>query len=1154
MKRFFLLLSIVILLTTLTASAQKSKPKPAPKKTPPPATVAKLDEKEEFEKALAVTTAPERINALKKFLNDFPKTENRARALELMVSARAEIGEEKLRLSETEDGLKMFVLAVSEAPSPMSDELYTKVILQFPTNLFFRGQQAAAIEIAKFIEQKADGNPNQLLGLAAFYLGIENGDEARRIAEKALAINANLPAAYQTLGLANRLNFDLDGAVAAYTKALELDAGSLVSRRSLAEMKRAAGKPLEAAALYREILEKEPGEGASQTGLVLALFDAEKQTEAETELAKSLEANPNNLLLLVGAAYWYAGKNQTEKALEYAQKAVAVEPRYTWAHIASARALLAQNKPAEAEKALLIARQYGNFPTLDYEIASARAAAGFYEEAAQDLRKSFTVTKDGAAVQTRLGNRITKEAASFIELLSAERRASIFQPLAADSAENAERMKNLLYFAQKLDSKDATETEIADAAESFVKGDDRTKTHRQIYAANRLLQKKIALPKALELTQAAVRGVDASLEIESPASFVLAEELFESRSLAIARGQLIVVPALSRQTLSTILRGRIEEIAGWTLYNQEKPAEAAVRLKRAVGILPEKSAWWRSSMWRLGASLEAAGKLPDALDAYIKSYTSGEPDTVRRSVIETLYQRINGTLDGLDTRLEGKPKRETSFLIKQPETSETAKTQTSPSPVAEEKSASKPEVSPSTETTSEPAPQTAPKTPETPGIKPETAPAPGVVPSPSPSPEETPQTKAEPTPVAEPTPSPQPEPTPVAETSPSPTPQTGVEPSPTVESSPTPTPRETPQPGPTPEVTPAPTPTPEKSPEPANDPPAVTKTAPVTETKIEPTPTPSPESSPAPETTPTPEIKSEPPPTPETKSEPAPEKSAEPNLSNSKLQVVVTDNLAKNTLAQNIPKPAPQTENSPVPEPVKDEPPTETSPTTPVENAPPAENRSKRTEPPPGTANNSDPSSKPQVIVTENNPAPPQNSTKVKNIPPNPQTRPRTLFDPVVINVQKPENAPLKTTGSPEKPAEPVETEKRDVESKPEAKPLIDESVASGAQRPRVVVTDNLANKIAPCVLTVSQEKVSLVSGGGMIGISVGYEEANGEPAKITAASNSLRDVVVELDPEISRQSGQAFFVIKSVSTKTGAFTVTFEAPCGRKEVRVTVR
>lgn len=1013
MKRFYLPLSIILLLS-LAAFAQQ--PKPTPKSSKKPPVVKTGGEAEEFDKALAVASAPERVEALQKFLTDFPKSERKNRALELIVSARAEIAEQKLTLNETEEGVKLFILAAAEAPKPISEELFAKVMLQLPTNLFLRNQPKAALEVAKRIEEKAEGNSKQLLALGAFYLGVENGDEAKRVAEKVLALDAatltseSQTGAYQMLGMANRLNFDLEAAAQAYAKALELNPSSTVSRRSLAEMKRATGKTDEAVALYREILEKEKADNSAQTGLILSLFDAGKQAEAETELAKALEANPNNLFLLVGAAYWYAANNQANKAVDYAQRAVAVEPRYTWGQIALARALMLQKKPLEAEKALLTARQYGNFPTLVYELASVRLVAGFYFEAADELKKGFAVRN--GVIYANLGNRVPKQAQNFTELLAAERRASIFEMNAADNPETAEKLKSLLNFSLRLNNKEASETEIVEAAEEFVKGEDSAKTHRQIYAASRLLYKKMALPKILEMIQGAVRGVDSSLDVDSPSSAVLADELFESRLSAIERGQLVIVPNLPRQTLLNILRGRIEEIAGWTLYQQEKPQEAGIRLKRAVGILPEKSTWWRSSWWRLGASLEASGKPSEALDAYIKSYTSGEPDATKRMVIEALYQKINGTTEGLDEKIGAKPKPSASFLIKQPDASETqAKVDSSPTPITANQTALNPTPSPVAETTS--------KVSETTQAKVESSPSSRVVVTDNlPKPETTPAPTVEATP---------PTPTPTPALTPTPTPET------------TPTPEITPSP------TAQPTPTMTPSPEPSPSPETVAKVEPspvsTPETKIEPNPTPS-----------------------EIKTEKTPEKTI----------VAVTDPLERKT--------------------------TET-----------------------------------------------KASTNEK----------KPLFEPVVISVPKPGTTKPKTEPAEEKPAETAKTEEPKLETEArvtEEKPKTADPLSTGEQRVRVIVTDNLTGENASCSLTVAQNTISLLNNGGNLGVLVGYNNDEGDISQITAVSSSFDDISVTLEPEIGKQSKRAFFVIKSISPKTGIFTVTFDSPCGKKEVQVKVR
>lgn len=644
-----------LLLFSLAAFAQKPKSNKKPFNSSKSANSSKKsgdDPKEAFEKAVALTSAAERIEALQRFNIDFPNSTEKNNALELVAAARAQAADEKLRGGDVEGGIRLFRLAAADAPAPVSDKLFSEILLQIPNNLFFRGQRAAAIEIARTIEKKVGGSARQLLGLATFYLAIESADEAKRLAEKAVAIEPNQPAAYQTLGIANRLNFDLEAAANSYSKALELDPNSIVSKRSLAEMRRAAGNSEAAITLYREILAKDAADKQAQTGLILALFDAGQKAEAEAETAKALAQNPNNLILLVGASYWYAAHLNGAKAVELAQKALAVEPRYVWAYIALARGFLQENRFADAERALLAARNYGNFPTLGYELATVRAAAGFYREGALELAKSFTI--QGDSVNTKLGGRVEKRAKSFIELLAPERRASIFQPLAADNSENAQTLKALLDFYQKLESSDAGDAEIVEAANKFVAGDDKMQLHRRLFAAERLLEKKRALPKVNELMRAAVGEVDGALDARSATSAVLAEQLFESRSIADARGEIVIVPEVPRQTLSNILRGRIEEIGGWALYQENKPGEAVVRLKRAVSVFPEKSAWWHSGMWRLGAALQTDGKPNEALDVYLKGYQVEAPDQAKRIIIEGLYKQLNGSLAGLDAKIGAK--------------------------------------------------------------------------------------------------------------------------------------------------------------------------------------------------------------------------------------------------------------------------------------------------------------------------------------------------------------------------------------------------------------------------------------------------------------------------------------------------------------------
>jgi hypothetical protein len=103
--------------------------------------------------------------------------------------------------------------------------------------------------------------------------------------------------------------------------------------------------------------------------------------------------------------------------------------------------------------------------------------------------------------------------------------------------------------------------------------------------------------------------------------------------------------------LSNLLRGRIEDLSGWARFNQDKIDEAVDHLKRAVNILPVGTPALRNSLWHLGAALERQDKKEEALASYIKSYNAGEADSVRRGVIERLYRKVKGSLDGLDQEI-----------------------------------------------------------------------------------------------------------------------------------------------------------------------------------------------------------------------------------------------------------------------------------------------------------------------------------------------------------------------------------------------------------------------------------------------------------------------------------------------------------------------
>jgi tetratricopeptide (TPR) repeat protein len=608
------------------------------------------DEKEQVELTLTLPV-DKRIEALKTFIATHPTSMALPRANELLVVAHAMFGDQRMQAGDVTTGVQQFRLALSDAPADMPDRLFTDVIARIPLNLFMRGERDAAFEITRQAEAMAKSNPKRLLALTEFYLSIENAAEASRLAQSAVQLAPDLAAAHQALGAARHIDLRLDDAASEYAKALSLDPKAGAARIALADLKRASGKTEEALSLYREQLQADPKSNPARAGLILSLLELGKKEEAESELNQALadKDQSRNLPLLVGAAYWFLAHNDPERGFDLTQKAVNLEPRYSWGQIALARALVAKKQPLPAERALRFARRYGRFPTLDYELATVLAAMGLYDEAEAELTRSFSL-KDGE-IQTKLAGRIPAHANSFTELLAPERRAAIFQSTPADTEANARILKALLAFNSALDQASPSEDNLVALADGFIKGDDAMRTYRQVYVASKFVKKGVALSTVVELMDQAMAGVEAALNVPAATVAVQADELADTRARALAQGGTPDIPDAPRTALSGLLRAHIEDLAGLALFNLDKPADAVVRLRRAVVAATQGTPLWRSSMWHLGSALEANGKYDQALLYYIKSYVAGPPDPARRSIIEAVYKKVNGTLDGLDDKI-----------------------------------------------------------------------------------------------------------------------------------------------------------------------------------------------------------------------------------------------------------------------------------------------------------------------------------------------------------------------------------------------------------------------------------------------------------------------------------------------------------------------
>ncbi len=633
-----------------TASAAKTNT-PVRKMTAAELAEVELDELDEVELTLT-KPLPERAVKLKEFLDTHPDSKARPRATELLISTHAALGDQKLKNGDSVGGIQQLLRAIDEADVSISEKLFTGVIAQIPMNLYLRGEREAALKAAQNIEAKFGNDPKRLLAMAGFYLGIERANDTVRLAESAVKLAPDLAEAHHLLAVGLHISLRLDEAIAEYKRTLELDPSSKVSRGSLADLYRAAGKTEQALALYNEQLAAEPKDKAARAGKVISLLELNRSEEANSALQTALTEEPNNLPLLAGTAYWFAAHDSHEKAFDLARRAIGIEPRYTWAQIALAHAYLGLKSPLDAERAIRFARQFGKFPTLSYELASVLASMGFYDEAAEALRESFALKDD--QIQTYLAGTRAASDTSFIELLAPERRAGIYQPTPADNAANAKMLKALLALSFAVtpgaDGKIDEAAAVA-AAKHFASGTDSMRGFRQVYAANRLLRNGVGIVPALEMVAAARTASDEALKVPVATMAAQAEEFRDLRARALTGGNVPDIAPAPPEVLANIFKGRLEDLEGWGLFNQEKYSEAITHLKQAAEISPAGTPAWRSALWHLGVALEQAGQKEQALDAYIKSYRAGPPESVHRSTIEQLYRSINGSTNGLEERL-----------------------------------------------------------------------------------------------------------------------------------------------------------------------------------------------------------------------------------------------------------------------------------------------------------------------------------------------------------------------------------------------------------------------------------------------------------------------------------------------------------------------
>jgi tetratricopeptide (TPR) repeat protein len=619
-------------------------------------------ELQEFNAALAHEDASARVIALQRYLETWPNSERADAAREALVQSLAGIAEKQLATQEIDRALASFHQALTVLPEKISDSFFEGTVIRIPLAIAVRGYRTEAVSIARELEPRCAGSATRLGALGEFYISLEAVDDAIRVLQSAAVAAPEDARVLRTLGAAYRMALKLNEAMSTYQRVISLNPEDKRAYYELANLQRGKGNYEEALRLYRRQLELDSSHTASLKGLALTYLAQGKTESANAELEKirtlngSDEEIKQDYFLQTQLAFYYLIHGLIAESRKAAEQALAAEPRYSWGRIAAAEVDLAENRYFDAEKHLLVARQYSNFPTLDFTLAKLYLAAEDFEDVLTQLSKAVSYNpSDG--FRARLGGVFEMKSDRLGDLLAPEQQAAIFlfeppttysqyrlietlirldEVLQRTRAAVSEQTDNVSEEGTAKTGNDSrAETgsaEVEKAARDFIEADSQRGPFRALYVAQKLALSGKALGLAVKLAD---------------------QSLSEAESATEPEGSLRDYPNYDRIGRLQIFRGRAADAKGWALLKAGQTAEAVGALKTAVeayGQLPEG----RSARWHLAAAKEAAGELQEALELYISAYERTEDKSRRdmnRPVIESLYRKIHGSLDGLDERI-----------------------------------------------------------------------------------------------------------------------------------------------------------------------------------------------------------------------------------------------------------------------------------------------------------------------------------------------------------------------------------------------------------------------------------------------------------------------------------------------------------------------
>ena len=304
---------------------------------------------------------------------------------ELLIELGIALGE----LEEWDQAIRILKKAVELAP----DSVRAHYNLGVTLDRFNPGKKPGTSEYQKALKLNPE-DVGSLINLAA-NLGDQNSDEARKLLERALAIDPKNPRAHFNLALLLKNSGDGSGAVEELHKAIGLDPEPLEPRRHLVSLLVSEQRWDETVVQCQEILKRKSTDWSARYTLGQSLIRRSKVAEGRKELEKSQEIRQSQekkeeVEKIVHQGVDALTQGKVEEGIKQFTSALKMDQSSSQAHMYLGVALAAAGRPDQGIEELKKAIELDpSSPRAHHNLGTVLMQTGRMDLARQELEKAL---------------------------------------------------------------------------------------------------------------------------------------------------------------------------------------------------------------------------------------------------------------------------------------------------------------------------------------------------------------------------------------------------------------------------------------------------------------------------------------------------------------------------------------------------------------------------------------------------------------------------------------------------------------------------------------------------------------------------------------------------------------------------------------------